>query len=75
MAIILLEQQKLIFIINNFNWNNINFPPTNQDYENFEINNENISLNVYQFDNEKISQLYKSNHNRPKEINLFITRK
>ena len=54
---------------NNFNWNNINFPPTNQDYENFEINNENISLNICQFDNEKISQLNKSNYNRPKEIN------
>ena len=30
--------------INNFNWNNINFPPIKQ--ENFEINNENISLNI-----------------------------
>ena len=63
---------KINLYINNFNWNNINFPPTNQDYENFEINNEKISLNVYQFDNEKISQLYKSNHNRPKEINLLL---
>ena len=43
--------------VNNFNWNNINFPPTNQDYKIFEINNENISLNIYQFNNEKISQL------------------
>ena len=29
---------------NNFNWNNINFPPIKQDYENFEINNESYSL-------------------------------
>ena len=54
------------------NWNNINFPPTNQDYASFEINNENISLNIYQLDNEIISQLYKSIHNRPKEINLLL---
>ena len=56
----------------NLNWNNINFPPTNQDYASFEINNENISLNIYQLDNEIISQLYKSIHNRPKEINLLL---
>ena len=41
--------------IDNFNGNNINFSPIKQDYETFEINNENISLNIYQFDNEKIS--------------------
>ena len=56
--------------INNFNWNNINFPPTEQDYETFEINNLEISLNIYQLHNEEISQLYKSDHNRIKEINL-----
>ena len=46
--------------------------PTNQDYENVETNNENYSLNIYQLDNEKISQLYKSNYDRPKEINLLL---
>ena len=30
--------------IYNFNWNNINFPPTKQDYENFEINNLEIAF-------------------------------
>ena len=44
--------------INNFNWNNINFLPTKQDYENLEINNLEIALNIYQVNNEKISQLY-----------------
>ena len=58
--------------INNFNWNNINFPPMKQDYENFEIDNDKIALIIYQLDNEKISQLYESNHNRPKEINLLL---
>ena len=51
----------------NFNWNNINFPPIKQDYENFEINNENHSLNIYEINNEKISQLYKSNYDREKK--------
>ena len=46
--------------INNFNWNNINFPPTKNDYENFEINNPEIALNIYQINNEEISQFYKS---------------
>ena len=50
--------------INNFNWNNINFPPKKQDYETFDINNPEITLNIYQINNEKISQLYKSNYDR-----------
>ena len=58
--------------INNFNWNNINFPPIKQDYENFEINNPEIALNVYQINNEKITQFYKSNYNKIKEVNLLL---
>ena len=58
--------------INNFNWNNDNLPPTKQDYENFEINNDKIALNIYQLNNEEISQLYKSNHNREKGISLLL---
>ena len=58
--------------VNNFNWNNINFPPANQDYETFELNNENISLNIYQFDNEKVSQLYKSKYDKKQVILLLL---
>ena len=47
---------------NNFNWNNTNFPPIKQDYKNFEINNDKIVLNIYQLNNKKISQIYKSNY-------------
>ena len=57
--------------VNNFNWNNINFPPIKQDYATFEINNENISLNIYELKNEKISQLYKSNYDK-KRVNLLL---
>ena len=57
--------------VNNFNWNNINFPLINQDYETFEINGENSSLNICQFNNEKISQIYKSNYDK-KQVNLLL---
>ena len=33
--------------INNFNWNTINFPPTQQNYKSFEINNLEIALNIF----------------------------
>ena len=58
--------------INNFNWNNINFSPTEQDYESFEINNPEIGLNIYQLNNEKISQLCESNYDRTKQANLLL---
>ena len=58
--------------VNNFNWNNINFAPTKQDYEAFEINNLEIALNIYQTNNGKISQLYKSNYDRTKKVNLLL---
>ena len=57
--------------INNFNWNNINFPPIKQDYQTFEINNENISFNIYQLKNEKIYHLYKSSCDK-KLVNLLL---
>ena len=58
--------------VNNFNWDNINYPRTNQDYKNFEINIDNSSLNIYQLENEKLSQFYESNYDRQKEINLLL---
>ena len=46
--------------IDNMNWENINFPPLEQDYKTLEMNNKSIALNVLkQADNEKISQYYK----------------
>ena len=31
---------KIKSFVNNLNWNNINFPPQQQDYGNFEMNNK-----------------------------------
>ena len=61
--------------INNFNWNNINFPPTEQGYKQFEMNSNIIALNIYQINNEKIRQLYKSNHTRENQVNLLLLEK
>ena len=47
--------------IDNLNWENINFPPQQQDYQRLEMNNKSIALNILQVDNEqKINHLYKS---------------
>ena len=34
--------------INNLNWENINFPPEEQDFKIFEMNNKSIALNFLQ---------------------------
>ena len=34
--------------INNLNWENINFPPEEEDYKTFDVNNKSILLNVLQ---------------------------
>ena len=59
--------------INNFNWENINFPPQEQDYKTFEMNNKSIALNVLQDNEQKISHYYKSEFNktREKQINTI----
>ena len=63
--------------INNLNWENINFPPQEQDYQQLEMNNKSIALNILQIqEQEKISRLYKSefsNIRQDKVILLMIT--
>ena len=53
--------------INNLNWENINFPPQEQDYKTFEMNNKSIALNVLQVNEQKISHYYKSEFNKTRE--------
>ena len=62
--------------VNNFNWNNINFPPKEQEYKTLEINNKSIALNILQHRDEKICHVYKSEFNKKREkqvIRLIIT--
>ena len=68
---------KIKYYMNNFNWENINFPPTQQDYEQFEMNNNTIALNILKIqEQEKISHHYKSRYNKTrknKTVLLMIT--
>ena len=32
--------------MNNLNWEHFNFPPEEQDYKTFEMNNKSIALNI-----------------------------
>ena len=59
--------------VNNINWENINFPPQEQDYQTFEMNNKSIALNVlYIQSDEKISHLYKSGFNKTRENRVIL---
>ena len=52
---------KIKLFINNYNWENINFPPQEQDYKTLEMNNKSIALNVLEYNKQQIiSHFYKS---------------
>ena len=65
---------KLKPFINNFNWENINFPPQEQDYKTFKMNNKSIALNILRLNEQNVSHLYKSEFNktRGKQVILLI---
>ena len=55
------------------NWENINFPPTGQDYKQLEANNENIKLNGLELnDEENFFCIYKSSLHRKNEVNVLL---
>ena len=59
--------------INNFNWENINFPSQEQNFKTFEMNNKLIDLNILKFNNEqKINRYYKSEHNKTRENKVIL---
>ena len=49
----LFRVSKIKPFVDNINWENINFPLQEQDYETLEMNNKSIALNVLYADNEK----------------------
>ena len=64
---------KIKLFINNLNWENINFPQQEQDYQQFEMNNKSITLNILQFNNEQqISHYCKSEHNKTRENKVIL---
>ena len=58
--------------INNLNWENINFPPEEQVYKTFEMNNKSIALNILQVNEQKISHFYKSDFNKTREKQVIL---
>ena len=60
--------------INNLNWNNINFPPKEQDYKTVEMNNKSIASNILcvSHNTEKISHVYKSRFNKTIEKQVIL---
>ena len=64
--------------IDQYNWNDIDFPSTGEDWKKFELNNESIALNILYVPHKtgKIHLAYKSKHNLTREkqaIFLMIT--
>ena len=51
--------------INNYNWNDINFPTAKKDWNRFEVNNKNVALNILYvpFNTKKIEIACKSKYN------------
>ena len=58
--------------INNLNWETINFPPKEEDYRTFEMNNKPIALNILQVNEQKISHFYKSDFNKTREKQVIL---
>ena len=69
----LFRVSKIKPFIDNIVWENINFPPQNQDYKTFEMNNKSIALNVLHIhSDEKIGQYYKSDFNKTRENQVIL---
>ena len=58
--------------IDKFNWENINFPLQEQDYQQFEMNNKSIALNVLPANEQKTSHFYKSEFNKTRKIRVIL---
>ena len=60
--------------INNYKWNDINFPATKKDWNKFEVNNKNIALNILYvpYKTKKIEIAYKSNYNLKRDNQIIL---
>ena len=63
-------------LIDQYNWNDIDFPSTSKDWKKFELNNESKALNILYVPHKtgKIHLAYKSKHHltRKKQVILFM---
>ena len=60
--------------INQYNWNDIDFPSTSKDWKKFELYNESIALNILHVPHKtrKICLAYKSKHNLTREKQVIL---
>ena len=60
--------------IDQYNWNDIDFPSTSKDWKKFELNNESIALNILYVSHKtgKIHLAYKSKHNLTREKQAIL---
>ena len=60
--------------INNYNWNNINFPTAKKDWNKFELNNKDVALNTLyvSFNTKKIKIAYKSKYNLIRDNQIVL---
>ena len=60
--------------IDQYNWNDIDFPSTSKDWKKFELNNESIALNIFYvpYNTRKIHLAYKSKHNLTREKQVIL---
>ena len=61
-------------LINNYKWNDINFPATKKDWNKFEVNNKNIALNILYvpYNTKKIEIVYKSKYNLIRDNQIIL---
>ena len=60
--------------IDNYNWNDINFPATKKDWNRFEVNNKNVALNILYvpFNTKKVEIAYKSKYNLVRDNQIIL---
>ena len=60
--------------IENYNWNDINFPANKKDWNRFELNNKDVALNILYvpFTTKKIEIAYKSKYNLVRDNQIIL---
>ena len=60
--------------INNYNWNNINFPTAKKDWNKFEFDNKDLALNILYvpFNTKKLEIAYKSKYNLIRDNQIIL---
>ena len=65
---------KIKSFINNYNWNDIDFPTAKKDWNRFELNNKDVALNILYvpFNTKKIKIVYKYKYNLVRDNQIIL---